>query len=162
MADTFIKIDGAEGESTDEKHKNWIEVLSFSHGITQPSAGSRSTSGAATAGRSDHQDFSFSKILDKASPKLNRFCCDGTHIKNIVVECCRATGDKQKYMEFKMSDVVVTSIVMGGGGGVPTESVSLNYGQIIWTYTMTDHKTGKPTGDASEGWSVIERKRVTS
>jgi type VI secretion system secreted protein Hcp len=29
MADYFLKIDGIEGESTDSKHKNEIEVESF-------------------------------------------------------------------------------------------------------------------------------------
>ena len=27
--DGFIKIDGIPGESTDDKHKDWIEILSF-------------------------------------------------------------------------------------------------------------------------------------
>jgi type VI secretion system secreted protein Hcp len=27
--DAFIIIDGIEGESTDDKHRGWIEVLSF-------------------------------------------------------------------------------------------------------------------------------------
>lgn len=28
--DVFIKIDGIPGESSDDKHKEWIEVLGFS------------------------------------------------------------------------------------------------------------------------------------
>jgi type VI protein secretion system component Hcp len=34
--DAFLKIDGVKGESLDDKHKNWIEVLSTSHSISQP------------------------------------------------------------------------------------------------------------------------------
>jgi bacteriocin-like protein len=30
--DAFLKIDGIPGESTDDKHKDWIEILSFNHG----------------------------------------------------------------------------------------------------------------------------------
>ncbi len=30
--DYFLKIDGIAGESTDDKHKEWIDVLSFSWG----------------------------------------------------------------------------------------------------------------------------------
>ncbi len=37
--DMFLKIDGIPGESTDSKHKDWIEVLSYSFGASQPSAG---------------------------------------------------------------------------------------------------------------------------
>ena len=35
-ADMFLKIDGVEGESLDDKHKNEVELLSFSFGATQP------------------------------------------------------------------------------------------------------------------------------
>ena len=38
--DTFVKIEGIAGESTDDKHKDWIELLSFSHGMSQPVSGS--------------------------------------------------------------------------------------------------------------------------
>ncbi len=34
--DAFLKIDGIPGESTDDKHKDWIEVLSYGVGIQQP------------------------------------------------------------------------------------------------------------------------------
>nr|NIS53628.1 type VI secretion system tube protein Hcp [Phycisphaerae bacterium]NIU11189.1 type VI secretion system tube protein Hcp [Phycisphaerae bacterium]NIU59045.1 Hcp1 family type VI secretion system effector [Phycisphaerae bacterium]NIW95363.1 Hcp1 family type VI secretion system effector [Phycisphaerae bacterium] len=54
--DVFLQIEGIPGESTDEKHKDWIEILSYSHGVSQSGAGSRSSGGAATSGRCDHQD----------------------------------------------------------------------------------------------------------
>lgn len=27
--DAFVRIDGIEGESTDDKHQGWIEILSY-------------------------------------------------------------------------------------------------------------------------------------
>ena len=73
--DAFIKIDGIPGESTDDKHKDWIEILSFHWGVSQPSSGGRSTGGAASAERCNHTDFSIVHTLDKASanrPSLSR------------------------------------------------------------------------------------------
>ncbi len=55
--DAFLKIDGIPGESTDDKHKDWIEILSFSHGLSQAATGSRSSGGAATAERCQPQGF---------------------------------------------------------------------------------------------------------
>ena len=55
MADNYMQIDGLKGESTDSEHKDWIELLSFSHSISQPasataaSAGEGTTSAASTA-----------------------------------------------------------------------------------------------------------------
>ncbi len=156
--DCFLKIDGVPGESTDDKHTEWIELLSYSHGVSQMSSGSVSSGGGRSAERCDHQDFSVVKTLDKASPKLNLYCCNGTHIKLINIELCRATGDKQKYMEYILTDSIVSSVRPGGssqgGEALPLEEVTFNYGKIEWVYTETDHKTGKPKGDVKTNWDL--------
>lgn len=162
MSDIFVKLDGIPGECTDEKHKDWIEVLSYNHGVSQASAGSRSTGGAASASRCNHSDFSFVKCLDKTSAKLNLACCKGTHIKAVEVALCRATGEKTEYMRYKLEDVMISGVRPGGsaqgGSDVPLEDISLNYGKITWTYTETDHKTGKPGGKVTANWSTVENK----
>ena len=158
-ADVFLQIEGIPGESTDDKHANWIEVLSYSHSVSQLSAGSRSTGGAASGGRCDHQDFSIVKELDKASSELNLHCSNGKHIKKITLELCRATGDKQPYMKYVLEDVIVSSVsIGGGGGGMPSESVTFNYGKINWVYTETDHKTGKKKGEVKKWWDLVANK----
>lgn len=161
--DAFIKIDGIPGESTDDKHKDWIEVLSYSWGVKQSGGGgSKSTAGARATGRSDHEDLTFVHSLDKASAKLFLACCNGTHIKEITMTLNRATGDKQKYMEYKLNDVLISSLKPGGSTqgeeAIPMEEVSLNYGKITLTYTATDHKTGKPAGDISANWDCTINK----
>ena len=47
--DCFLKIEGVPGESTDDKHGDWIELLSYSHGVSQPSSGAQSSGGARSA-----------------------------------------------------------------------------------------------------------------
>ena len=160
--DCFLKVDRVPGECSDDKHKEWIEVLSYSHGVSQPSSGSASSGGGRSAERCDHQDFSIVKSLDKASPKLALFCCNGTHIPQIKVELCRAAGDKEKYMEYLFSDVIVASYMPGGsaegGESLPLEEVSFNYGKVEWVYTETDHKTGRPAGSVRAYWDLVMNK----
>jgi type VI secretion system Hcp family effector len=154
-ADAFLKIDGIPGESTDSKHKDQIEVLSYSHGVSQMGTASDSTAGAKSSGRCDHQDFSIVKELDKASPELNLQCCKGTHIKEMTLELCSATGDKSPYMRYKFEGLIISSIsIGGGGGGIPTESVTFNYSKINWIYVDTDHETGKKKGEVKKWWSL--------
>ena len=31
--DSFLKVDDIQGESTDDKHKDWIGVLPYSHNV---------------------------------------------------------------------------------------------------------------------------------
>ncbi len=161
--DAFLKIDGIPGESTDDKHSEWIEILSFNHGITQPISVTRSSAGGATAERADHQDFSITKFLDKASPKLALHCCDGTHIGEVKLELCRAGGDKLKYMEYKMSNVIVSSFSPSGSPGaedLPVEQVAFNYGKIEWTYTQQKRADGSGGGNVAHGWDLQKNKKV--
>jgi len=162
--DAFLKIDGIPGESTDDKHKDWIEILSYSWGVSQTASGSASTSGGASSERADFQDFSIVKALDKASPKLALACADGTHIKEVIIELCRAGGDKLKYMEYKMSNAIVTSMRPGGasqgGETLPLEEVSFNYGKIEWTYTQQKRADGSGGGNVAAGWDLEKNKKV--
>lgn len=160
--DAFLKIGTIPGESTDDKHKEWIEILSFRHGVEQPASGSPSDRGGRSSGRVNHDQFSITKALDKASPKLALACCNGEHIQEIQIELCRATGDKQPYMNYKLSDVIVSSVSPLGDAtaeeSLPLEDVSFSYGKIEWTYTETDHQTGAAKGDVAAHWDLVKNK----
>ena len=161
MADAFLKIEGIDGESTDSKHKDWIEVLSYGWGVTQPTSAA-STAGSATSARASFGDLSITKLLDKSTPKLFLACANGEHLKKVTLELCRAAGeDKAKYMEYIMEEVVVSNVSIGGSGDeLPVESVSFNYGNIKQNYYKTDRATGKEAGLAgSAGWSLKENKK---
>ena len=158
--DAFIKIDGIPGESTDSKHKDWIEILSFEQGIKQPPSATRSSAGGASSGRATFEDFSVNKLVDKASPLLYQACASGKHIKEVTVEMCRAGGDKVKFMEIKMEEVMVSEVKPGGGHGddFPTESLSLNFGKIKWTYTQQKREDGSAGGNTTGNWDLKQNK----
>jgi len=159
--DMYCKIDGIDGESTDDKHKDWIEVLSFDWGVSQPvSVGS--ATGGRTAGRADFQDFGITKLVDKASPNLALYCASGKHISKVVVELCLAAEEKHPFMKFTLEDVVVSSVSPGGAAEAveprPTESVTFNYGKIEWEYTPID-QTGKKGASVKQGWDLEANKQ---
>ncbi len=160
--DAFLKVDGIPGESTDDKHKDWIEILSFNFGAHQPASGSASTAGGATSERVNIQDFSVVKALDKASPKLFDQCCSGKHIKEATVELCRAGGDKVKYMEYKMEEVIITSVRPGGSSHgtetLPLEEASFSFGKIKLTYTQQKRADGSGGGNVAGGWDLTANK----
>lgn len=158
--DAFLKIDGIPGESSDDRHKDWIEITSFSHSLEQPASATASSAGGATAERVNHAPFVFTHLLDKASPKLYEACCTGKHIKEVTLELCRAGGDKMKYMEIKMEQVIVSSVAPSGSAGddFPKETVALSYGKIKWTYTQQKRADGAGGGNVSAGWDLTANK----
>jgi type VI secretion system secreted protein Hcp len=161
--DAFMKIENVPGESGDDKHQEWIEVLSYSCGIDQPRSQSASSHGSLSAERAEFAPLVFIKALDKASPKLALACASGEPLPMATLEICRAGGDKQPYMEYKLTDVIVSSIRPGGHGGgenIPLEEVSLTYGKIEWKYTQLKVAGGKPSGNVAAGWDLKNNKKV--
>ena len=151
------------GRSGDVRHKGEIEVLSFNWGVHQQKSGSASSSGSLTAHRADFQDLSVVKALDKSSPKLMLACADGTHLKTARLELCRAGGDKQPYMEYKFTDVIITSVRPGGAGqgdALPLEEVSFAYGKAEWKYTQLKVEGGGAAGNVAGGWDLKAGKKV--
>jgi type VI secretion system secreted protein Hcp len=162
--DAFLKVDGIPGESTDDKHKDWIEVKSFNFHMKQPTSQSASTAGGASAERVHFGDFTIVKTIDKASPKLALVCADGTHIKEVILSICRAGGDKVKYMEYKLSNCIVSEYHPSGPAygddPLPGEQISFNYGKIEWTYTQQRRTDGKGGGQVASGWDLEKNKKV--
>ncbi|MBI2449784.1 type VI secretion system tube protein Hcp [Candidatus Pacearchaeota archaeon] len=158
--DVFMKIGDIKGESTDDKHKEWIDVLSYGHGMSN--TGGTSFGGGAGAGKANHQDFSIVKKLDKSSPELYLHVNDGKHIQEVIIEVIRK-GDKQKqkYMEYKLTDVLITSVQIAGNPNEdrPIEQISLNYAEIEWTYTP-QKEDGSLDSPIKTGWNVKENIKV--
>jgi type VI secretion system secreted protein Hcp len=159
MPDIYLQIDGLKGESTDADHKDWIEIHSYNHSISQPASATANSAGGGTTGRSQHSDYSITKYVDLASPKLYEMCSSGKHIKKVKIEMLRASGDKRvKYMVVDLEEVVISHVAPAGGHDFPSESVSFNYGTIKWTYTQQKRADGSQGGNAAGGWSLVENK----
>ena len=156
--DIFMDIAGIDGESTDSAHDKWIDVLSYSHGVSLPGSSGLSSGITRSAGRTDHQAFSIVKTLDKTSPKLSLYCSSGTLIEEITIELCHEGMYRQKYMEYTFTDVIIASVSVTGSTNSaeekPLEEVTFNYGTIRWTYTETDPLTGKAKGEVSATWDI--------
>ncbi|MBT8340905.1 MAG: type VI secretion system tube protein Hcp [Desulfatitalea sp.] len=154
--DAFIKIDGIEGESTDDKHKGWIEIISYTNGLSQSVSSTASSSGGASAERATFGDFSFTKELDTASPGLSLACADGTHIDTIVIELCRAGTDKVKFMEYELKNCLISGVSVNGAGSgdLPKETVTINFGKITWAYRKQKREGGGAAGNMVTGWDL--------
>src|SRR5262245_24902517 len=134
MSDIYLQLDGIPGESLEDKHKDWIEVLSFSHHMSQPTSSTRVSAGGGTTGRAEHGDYVITKHIDKASPKIWEALSTGKHISKAKLEFMRAGGDKVKYLEVTLEEVVIANVSKSGSGAgaggpddFPVEQVSLNY-----------------------------------
>lgn len=145
-ADYFLKIDGIPGESTDGKHKDEIDLASWSWG--ESNSGSHSGGGGGGAGKVAMQDFHFTMKANKATPKLFLACAKGQHIKEALLTCRKAGGKQEEYLKIKFSDLLISSYNTGGSGGevVPIEQISFNFSKIEVAYApqKPDGSLGSP------------------
>jgi type VI secretion system secreted protein Hcp len=135
MVDFFIKFDGIKGESTDDKHKDEIDVESWSWGETHP--GSAASGGGGAAGKVAIHDFQFVMRLNRASARLMKACATGEHIKMATLSARKAGKGQQDYLTFKFHDVLVSSFQTGGSEDaaiVPTDQVSFNFAKLEVEY----------------------------
>ena len=131
-ADIFAKIGDIKGESADDKHKDEIEVLSFSWGVT-----SLSTPGGpgTAASRPTFHDLSITHTIDKASPLLLKACATGMHMKEATITHRKAGKGQQEFLIIKMNDVIITGVQHGGAGGpTSSETVNLTFAKVDLEY----------------------------
>lgn len=155
--DFFLKIDGIPGESHDAKHKDEIDVLSWSWGANQ--TGTMSYGGGGGAGKVNFQDFHFTQRMNKATPKLILACANGEHIKKAVMIARKAGKEQHEYMKIVFSDLMVANYSTGGGGDEPIENCSLNFSKVEFEY-KPQKADGTLDGPITAGWDLKKNVKV--
>ena len=130
----FLKIGDIKGESTDSKHKDEIEVFSWSWGVTN--AATVGPGGGGGAGRASFSDLNFTHRYDRAAPLLWRACAVGQHFTEATLVGTKQGKAALDYLIVKMSDVMVTSASASdsSGGGEAMEAVGVKFAKVDVEY----------------------------
>ena len=144
-SDMFLKISGIKGESTDAKHKDSIEVLSWSWGMSTGTARVK----RGTVAPQCIQDLHVTKFVDSATPELIMNGVMGEIAKEATLTVRKAGKDQQEYLIIKMTDVLVSAYQTGGSSGsdVPlVDQVVLHFSTMNGQYfpQKADGSLGSP------------------
>ena len=142
----FARIGTIKGESQDAKHKDEIDILSWSWGVSQ--SGIAGHGGGGGAGKATFHDFNFTHHVDKASPLVMKACATGQHISDATITVRKTGKGQQEYLIIKMTDILVTSVStsVSAEGGTTIESVVLAFAKVDLEY-----KPQKPDGSLDVG-----------
>lgn len=148
--DIYMKIEGIEGESTAEGHKNEVELLSWSFGASNATSVTPGKTGLS-AGRANVQDFAATKRTDKTTPPLFKACVTGKDIPKVTVSVRKATGDggQADFLVYTFTNVMISSLQMGGSNSddIPVESVTFAFAKVevkYLTQATADNKVATP------------------
>ncbi len=146
---TFLKLDGIEGESTTKDHKGEIAVSGFA---ISAQASAPATGSGAGAGKVSIQSFTITKTLDKSSPALFQAVATGKHIKDAVLSFShKVSGKEQTYLKFDFQNVLISSVQDGASDkATPSEQVTFAFQKCEETYYGSNGKAG-PTISVNVG-----------
>ncbi|OCB13722.1 hypothetical protein A5717_12035 [Mycolicibacterium porcinum] len=145
----FAKIGDIKGESTDARHPDEIDVVSFSWGVAQ--TGPAGGGGGGGAGRATFQDLLIVHTIDSATPALLLACATGRHLPQATISHRKAGENQQDYLTVKLSEVTITAVTQNGLEAQPyTETVSLRFTKVDLLY-----RRRRPDGSLDEGQHFI-------
>jgi type VI secretion system secreted protein Hcp len=140
----FAKYDGIDGESIDEDHPNWINILEYEWGLERAEAPLESR----RRGAAEIAPFVMTFDYEKAAPKLLEKCATGAVIPKLEVELATSFGETLPiYLRYEMKNVSCTAYQVGGvaDGTRPGVLIANNFEEIKVTYTEYDD-TGSSQG----------------
>jgi type VI secretion system secreted protein Hcp len=137
----YIKIPDIPGESSDREHDKWIDVLSIDWGAHRP----ETSASAREMGKVNVDDFTFTKHVDKSTPKLSEPICKGERLGEVEVHVCEPSvvgGESRPvcYLKYKLDKAFVKSYSISGGqdDNIPVEEVSFGFTEIKIEYDPLD------------------------
>ena len=144
----YLKIGDIKGESTDRRHKEWIEILSISQGLEQQQL---ATGATRRRGSVVLKDLIITKKLDKATPKLMELCAKGQVVPELVLDI--VTNGKVNY-KITLGNARISSINTSSICDPDCElkdDVSISYSQITWEFWDNKGKKVVATYNAKTG-----------
>jgi type VI secretion system secreted protein Hcp len=147
MFDVFMKIKGAKsgeikGYSTNEKHKDWIEVLSYEHAMESPVGARHGTA----SGKVQFNPIKVKKQIDGSTPVLYQALTTNENLTEVLFEfwTSGATGGLQKYLDIKLVNARLTHVSMSLNPSTDdvklqqalvTQTIAMSYDTMIWTHS---------------------------
>lgn len=147
---TYFKLDGVDGDCTDEGQQGWMVIDSFNHTVCAPQG---------RGGGPVLNDLQICRFADRATPLLALAAAEGKLYRSAVIRMVRTDGARDRMMEMKISNVTLTTHSLAGGppGDIkaPYENLSLHFDKIEWVYYPTP-STPVKTGFSADAVASIK------
>jgi type VI secretion system secreted protein Hcp len=127
-----------KGDVTATGWENWIELNSFQfglgRGIASPTGGSADRESSAPS----LSEITVSKDQDSSTGPLVTAALQGEGVTVIIDFVKTSSGQLTKYMEYKLTNTLISGWSTSSGGDRPSESISLNFTKIEVDPTTID------------------------
>lgn len=142
----YMQIEGIKGNVEADGHADWIECNSLQWGVGRAISSKVGTAKDREASAPSISEVVVTKEMDKATPYLFTEACVGKG-KKTQIHLVKTDADKlESYMEYILSDTMISGYSVSSGGDRPTESISISFTKIEMKYVpwKDDHTKDSP------------------
>jgi type VI secretion system secreted protein Hcp len=141
----YLKYEGIDGDATHETHKKWFDIQSFQWGVGRGISTPTGSAANREASQPSVSEIVVTKMHDTASTKLFGESLVGTG-KKVEIHFVTSGKPGETYLEYELTNTMISGYSLSSGGDRPTESLSLNFTKIMYTTKPTglDAKTTSP------------------
>ena len=158
----YIKYGDIKGDVTADGHKGsagWVEVNSFQfgigRGISSPTGGSDDREASAPS----ISEITMSKPMDVSSYRWMEEALIGEGQKVEIDFCKTDKGVLETYVKYELENAMVSGYSVSSGGDRPSESLSINFTKIIYSFTGMNEKNEASTSPKT-GYDIGLAKKV--
>ncbi len=155
----YLKMDGIDGDATHDEHKKWITVESLQWGVGRAIATMAGSTKNREASEPSVAELTIAKQMDGSSVYLFQEACTGQVGKEVKVHMVSTGSPGQTYLEYTLSDTLVSGYSVSSGGDRPSESISLSFTKVLMKYIPleSNNESGSPI---TKGYDLVSTKAV--
>jgi type VI secretion system secreted protein Hcp len=139
----YLKYGEIKGESLAEGHKGsdgWIEVGSVQWGCGRAISTPVGTSSKREASSPSISEITLTKLMDSTSAKLCKEGLVGKAVEATIELVETGESKLETYLTLTLTNAMISGYSFSSGGGRPSESLTLNFTKIEYTYQGYDDK----------------------
>ena len=135
----YMNWDGVPGDVTTQGFEKWIELTSFQWGVGRGIGSAMSGQASRESSIPSVSEIVVTKRMDGSSPGLWTDSVAGQ--LNTTVKIAFTTTSKgatTEFLNYELTNTGLSGYSLSSGGDMPTESLSLNFTKVVWSFTGTD------------------------
>ncbi len=135
----YMNWDGVPGDVTTSGFEKWIELTSFQWGVGRGIGSAMSGQASRESSIPSVSEIVVTKRMDGSSPGLWTDSVAGQ--LNTTVKIAFTTtsqGATTQFLNYELTNTGLSGYSLSSGGDMPTESLSLNFTKVVWSFTGTD------------------------
>ena len=136
----YMKYGTIKGDVQADAYKEWIELHTMQFGVGRGIAQGGGSGLNREAGKASVSEITVTKTCDESSVYLFQEACKGLATDCQIHLTTVQKDTLQPYLEYKLTDCLISGFSTSSGGDRPIESLSLNFLKVETAFTPYDSK----------------------